>query len=69
MFIVNVEGAIYKDNKWLIGKRSEKEDHAANTLSLIGGKVEQEGNTDTILETTLRREITEEVGISVKHPI
>lgn len=27
LYIVNVEAAIYKDDKWLIIKRSEKEEH------------------------------------------
>ncbi|GEN30636.1 NADH pyrophosphatase NudC (nudix superfamily) [Cerasibacillus quisquiliarum] len=66
MFIVNVEGAIYKDNQWLIIERSKKEEHAAGLLSLVGGKVEQEGNTTDILERTVQREIFEEVGIKVK---
>jgi 8-oxo-dGTP diphosphatase len=28
MFIVNVEGAIHKDEKWLLIQRSTKEEHA-----------------------------------------
>ena len=62
MFIVNIEGAIYKDGKWLIVRRSDKEDHAPGTLALVGGKVDQEGNTTDILERTLIREVEEEVG-------
>lgn len=38
MFIVNVEGAIRKDGKWIIIERSYKEEHAAGSLSLVGGK-------------------------------
>ncbi|QUG40367.1 NUDIX domain-containing protein [Psychrobacillus sp. INOP01] len=67
MFIVNVEGAIYKNEKWLLVRRSEKEDHAAGLLSLVGGKVEIDGITSNILEETLKREITEEVGIEVSN--
>ncbi len=66
MFIVNVEGAIIKDDKWLIIKRSEKEEHAGGELSLVGGKTDREGDTANILERTLKREIMEEVGIEVK---
>lgn len=40
MFIVNVEGAIYKNEKWLLIRRSKKEEHAGGLLSLVGGKVE-----------------------------
>jgi len=67
MFIVNVEGAIYKDEKWLLIRRSEKEEHAGGTLSLVGGKVDYEGNSSDILERTLHREIAEEVGIEVSN--
>ena len=28
LYIVNVEAAIYKGNRWLIIRRSDKEDHA-----------------------------------------
>ncbi|HEY4601944.1 MAG TPA: NUDIX domain-containing protein [Cerasibacillus sp.] len=69
MFIVNVEGAIVKNDQWLIIERSKKEEHAAGLLSLVGGKVEQEGNTTDILERTVKREIFEEVGIKVKDTI
>ncbi|WP_096153282.1 MULTISPECIES: NUDIX hydrolase [Bacillus] len=65
MFIVNVEGAIYKENKWLLIRRSEKEEHEGGQLSLVGGKVEQEGHTTDIFERTVKREIWEEVGIEV----
>lgn len=67
MFIVNVEGAIYKDEKWLLIRRSEKEEHAGGTLSLVGGKVDYEGSSSDILERTLIREIYEEVGIGVSN--
>lgn len=40
MFILNVEGAIYKNEKWLLIRRSKKEEHAGGLLSLVGGKVE-----------------------------
>ncbi|WP_099159016.1 NUDIX domain-containing protein [Virgibacillus ndiopensis] len=66
MFIVNVEGAIFKDDKWLIGKRSEQEEHAGGELSLIGGKVEVEGFSSDILERTVLREIQEEVGLVIQ---
>ena len=65
MFIVNVEGAIYRDEKWLLIRRSAKEEHAGGSLSLVGGKCEIEGDSKDILERTLRREILEEIGIEV----
>src|SRR5690625_7862961 len=66
MFIVNVEAAIFKDDYWLIIERSKEEEHAAGLLSLVGGKVEKEGNTSDILERTIKREIFEEVDVTVK---
>ncbi|HDR4898532.1 NUDIX domain-containing protein [Bacillus cereus] len=66
MFIVNVEGAIRKNDKWLVIERSKKEEHAGGWLSLVGGKLDIEGNFSDILERTVMREILEEVGVSVK---
>lgn len=66
MFHVNVEAAVYRDDKWLIISRSQKEEHAGGLLSLVGGTVENEGNSTSILERTLRRELFEEVGVKVK---
>ncbi|WP_107840889.1 NUDIX domain-containing protein [Metasolibacillus meyeri] len=66
MFIVNVEGAIRKEGKWIIAERSKQEEHAGGLLSLIGGKVELEGNPSNILEETLKREIFEEIGVTIK---
>lgn len=65
MFVVNIEGAIHSNGKWLIIRRSEKEEHAGGSLSLVGGKCEIEGNSSDILERTLKREIFEEVGSEV----
>ncbi|PFG05314.1 NUDIX domain-containing protein [Bacillus sp. es.034] len=65
MFVVNVEGAIHRDGKWLLVMRSEKEEHAGGTLSLVGGKCEMEGVSSDILERTLIREIFEEVDCEV----
>jgi 8-oxo-dGTP diphosphatase len=65
MFIVNVEGAIYRNGKWLLILRSEKEEHAGGGLSLVGGQCEMEGVSSDILERTLQREIFEEVGCEV----
>jgi NADH pyrophosphatase NudC (nudix superfamily) len=67
MFIINVEGAIYKEDKWLLIRRSEKEEHAGGCLSLVGGQVENEGVSTDILEKTLIREIDEEIGIVVSN--
>ncbi|ABS20533.1 NUDIX hydrolase [Bacillus cytotoxicus] len=67
MFAVNVEGLIIKDSKLLIGRRSLNEEHAGGKLSLIGGTVEKEGNSNDILENNLKREIMEETGLEVSN--
>src|SRR4051794_6950651 len=67
--IVNVEGAIVRDSHYLLVIRGPGETHAAGMLSLVGGKVENSGNTVNILEETLQREIREEVGIEVSDMI
>lgn len=64
-YIVNVEAAIYKGDKWLIIKRGEKEEHASGLLSMVGGKVETSIAEDNVLENTLLREVMEEVGLII----
>lgn len=66
MYIVNVEGAIYHNGRFLIIRRGLKEEHAAGMLSLVGGKVETIGASASVLEDTLIREIDEEVGVKIK---
>lgn len=66
--IVNVEGAIFNDGRYLLVVRGEAESHAPGALTLIGGKVElfENPDQDDILENTLRREILEEVTIEIE---
>jgi 8-oxo-dGTP diphosphatase len=66
MFIVNVQGAIMKDGKFLLIKRGANEEHAPGILALVGGKVDWEGASLDVLEETLKREIDEEVGVAVE---
>ncbi len=63
-YIVNVEGAIVKDGRYLMVVRGEEE-YAPGGLNFPGGKVEEAGSSDDVLEETLRREIAEEVGLEV----
>ena len=65
MFIVNTEAAIFRDGKYLLIRRSEKEEHAGGKLSLVGGKVDIEGFSSDILERTIAREVAEEVGLKL----
>jgi 8-oxo-dGTP diphosphatase len=66
-YIVNVEGAIVRpdDGRYLMVIRGEQESHAPGVLTFIGGKVEDAGIADNVLEETLRREIREEAGVEV----
>jgi 8-oxo-dGTP diphosphatase len=66
--IVNVEGAIFKEGRYLLVVRGEAESHASGALTLVGGKVEffENSDEDNILENTLRREILEEVTIEIE---
>ena len=64
---VNVEGAINKDGKWLMVKRSEKEEHASGTIAMVGGTLEVKENGQDALEETLKREVMEEVGIEIEN--
>lgn len=66
MFIVNTEAALYRNGRYLVCKRSEKEEHAPGGLALVGGKVEMEGASSDILERTVAREVAEEVGLVIE---
>lgn len=67
--VINVVGAIYKDDKWLMIKRSEKEEYAPGIIAMVGGKVENHGEEYDILENSLRREAMEEVGIELSESL
>jgi len=64
-FMINVEAAIYHDGKWLIIKRSLKEEHAGGMLSLVGGTVEANEMTNNLLEQTIIREVEKEIGVKI----
>jgi 8-oxo-dGTP pyrophosphatase MutT (NUDIX family) len=63
-YIVNVEGAVVKDGRYLMVVRGEEE-YAPGGLNFPGGKVEEAGSADDVLEETVRREIAEEAGLEV----
>jgi 8-oxo-dGTP pyrophosphatase MutT (NUDIX family) len=65
MFVVNVEGAIEKDGRYLMIVRGPNVAHAPGALSFPGGKVEPDDGPADALESTLRREIREEVGVEI----
>jgi 8-oxo-dGTP diphosphatase len=63
-YIVNVEGAIVKDGRYLMVVRGAEE-YAPGGLNFPGGKVEGCTAADDVLEETLRREIGEEVALVI----
>lgn len=65
LYIVNIEGAIVRDGRYLLVVRGPEEDHAAGSLALVGGKLEGTDERLHACEDTLRREIREEVGVEV----
>jgi 8-oxo-dGTP pyrophosphatase MutT (NUDIX family) len=68
-YIVNVEAAIVRDGRYLLIVRGPGESHAPGTLSLPGGKVEDAGQREDVLEETARREALEEVGVTLAAPL
>lgn len=65
MFVVNVEGAIERNGRYLMIVRGPEESHAPGALSFPGGKVEPTDESENALESTLLREISEEVGVEI----
>lgn len=66
LHVVFVEAWIKKDNKYLLAKRSSKDDQAAGRWAVPGGKVDMDVESH-IIENSLKREIMEEVGIEVEN--
>lgn len=65
-YIVNVEGVVVNDEgRYLMIVRSHLKRHEPGALTMPGGKVEQVGTEDGVLEANVRREIEEETGVSV----
>jgi ADP-ribose pyrophosphatase YjhB (NUDIX family) len=64
-FVVNVEAAIFRDDDWLFIERSAKEQHAGGMLAMPGGTLEEFDGPDGACEACVRREVLEEVGITL----
>lgn len=56
-FVVNVEAAICRGDRWLMIERGAEEGHAAGTLSMVGGTVDHSDSPGMVLEAALRREL------------
>ncbi|MDO9399154.1 MAG: NUDIX domain-containing protein [bacterium] len=64
LHVVFIEAWVKKGDKYLLAKRSSKDDQAAGKWAVPGGKVDMELE-DKIVENALKREVKEEVGIEV----
>jgi 8-oxo-dGTP diphosphatase len=64
-YVINVDGAVYRDGEYLLGRRAAAEDHAAGEWGLLGGTVEGPAEGGGVLEATLERELHEEAGVEV----
>jgi len=64
LHVVFVEAWIRKGDKYLLARRSLKDDQAAGKWAVPGGKVDMELESN-IVENALKREVMEEVGVEV----
>ena len=65
MFVVNTQCAVVRGERILMIVRGEEIRHAPGVLAFPGGKVEIEDGPYDIFESTVRREVLEETGITV----
>jgi len=63
--VVNVEGALVRDGKYLLVERAPDAAHAGGVLAFPGRKVEPAPDGDASVEAIARRELSEEVGLEV----
>ena len=65
LFVVNTQCAVVRGERILMIVRGPGVTHSPGVLAFPGGKVEIEDGPANILETTVRREVLEETGITV----
>lgn len=65
-YLVNVDGVVVRDDEYFLIERGADEDHASGLLAFPGGKVEQPPVGEDTIETTVTRELYEEVGVEVE---
>jgi 8-oxo-dGTP diphosphatase len=64
-YVVNVDGAVCRDDEYLLIERGAGVDHASGELGLPGGRMEDPPADEDAIEATVRRELREEVGLEV----
>ena len=65
LHVVNTQGFVIRQGRYLMIVRGEFEEQAPGALSPPGGKVEFGDDETGILEATVRREVLEETGVTV----
>lgn len=65
-YVVTVELAVVRGEKFLVMLRSDEEDYAPGLLSYPGGKVEPGVVGLNVLEEAARRELMEETGLTAR---
>lgn len=66
LHVIYVDAWIKKGDRYLLAKRSSKDDQSAGKWAAPGGKVEMELE-NFIVENSLKRELREEVGVEVEN--
>ena len=67
-YVINVDGVVYRDDQYLLIERGSAEQHASGELAFPGGTVEADPFEQEVLTDTVRREVFEEVGITITDP-
>jgi 8-oxo-dGTP diphosphatase len=65
LIVVDVEGAVFNDGRYLMVVRGKDSSHAPGALSFSGGKLEEDDGPEDALESAMRREIAEEAEVTV----
>jgi len=68
-FVVNTQCAVFRDGKFLMITRGAAVKHASGVLGFPGGKVDPGDEPESVLESTVRREVFEETGSSISEGI
>jgi len=64
-FVVNVGAFIWHDGRYLMMVRGAGEEIAPGALTQPGGKIEVDRFEQDVIESTLAREVREEVGVEI----
>jgi 8-oxo-dGTP diphosphatase len=65
LHIVNTQGLVVRDGRYLMIMRSDLVAQAPGTLSPPGGKAEFGGDQTGVMETALQREVIEKTGVTI----